>query len=129
MNDIAYCILIELFLFSGLPQNSENLKKRYPTNFDFVKFLKSKTNVPDSFSWIDQGGVTSIKDQGQCGSCTAFACTAALDTCFWKVLRPWLFYLLSHKQPGILSGAFSNYQNVTRQIKLNSYFTISSTWP
>ena len=64
MNDIAYCKLIELFLFSGLPQNSENLKKRYPTNFDFVKFLKSKTSAniygPSSMVFFD-GLTMSVK--------------------------------------------------------------------
>jgi len=29
--------------------------------------------------------VTSVKNQAQCGSCTAFACTATLDACFFQV--------------------------------------------
>lgn len=69
---------------NGLPKFDERLKEKYPTDQEFVDFLKSKSSVPDSFSWIDEGGVTSVKNQASCGSCTAFACTATLDTCFFK---------------------------------------------
>jgi len=41
--------------------------------------------APDSWSWKDQGGVTSIKDQASCGSCAVFAAVATIDTCMWQV--------------------------------------------
>merc|ERR1712107_809642 len=41
-------------------------------------------SAPDSWSWVQQGGISSIKNQGQCGSCAAFATVAILETCFWQ---------------------------------------------
>jgi len=75
----------DVFL-SGFPVDPKTPVFPDTTDEPFLARLAevSATGAPPEWSWVSQGGVSSVKDQGMMGSSAAFATVAILETCFWQ---------------------------------------------
>jgi len=65
------------------PPEEERVDEESERYFDQYRY--SRATVPSSYSSVEKGLVSPIKNQGQCGSCVAFATTNCVETCYKKI--------------------------------------------
>jgi len=68
----------------GLLRPSEEDRVDERSERYFERFNLSRADVPASYNSKDLGNVSPVKDQGECGSCVAFATMAVVETAFKK---------------------------------------------
>jgi cathepsin F len=83
----------------------EEMRKTHTSRKSFKSFAElklphvvaphAKNDLPTSFNWVDQGAVTGVRDQGNCGSCWAFGAVGTMEGQFF--LKKGTLYELSEQ--------------------------------
>lgn len=91
----------------GLPQYDNTTKFTDTLDERIVAKLKAMGPAPKDVNWVTQGKVSSVKDQGQCGSCAAFSAIGAIESCY--MIKGDMANDLSEQH--ILDCAYNHYVN------------------
>jgi xylem cysteine proteinase len=69
--------------FVGLYTSNFEQKNNFIKTKNFFRKNDFSLEIPSEIDWVSLGGVTSVKDQGQCGSCWSFSTTGSMEGAYF----------------------------------------------
>lgn len=99
VNEHIYNVYKDEFTISTMSIYNNNKSKE--VSLENIKY------VPNSIDWEEKNKVSSVKNQGQCGSCWAFSATEAVESA-WAIKKNQL-YNLSEQELVDCSSSYGNH--------------------